>query len=102
MAIHAEQPESDTIERHPEGTFAARCIDVHDLGVEETQYGPKEKLLVTFQTTEEHPREPGDKIRPETQGPRDFPDDGRAPGVFRPVACDAPVHAVPAPEGIAP
>lgn len=33
---------------HPEGQFAARCIDVVDMGWQRTDFGPKYKIRVVF------------------------------------------------------
>lgn len=33
---------------HPEGQYAARCIDVVDMGWQRTDYGPKYKVRVVF------------------------------------------------------
>jgi hypothetical protein len=33
---------------HPEGQFAARCIDVVDMGWQRTDFGPKYKIRVAF------------------------------------------------------
>jgi len=36
----------------PEGIHSAVCVDVIDLGVKETQYGPKRKLRIVFEISE--------------------------------------------------
>lgn len=37
------------------GLHKAVCCDVHDLGVEETPWGPKEKVLFVWEIDENHP-----------------------------------------------
>lgn len=36
--------------KHPEGEFVAVCVDIVDLGLEDTLYGPKPKVRVVFET----------------------------------------------------
>ena len=53
---------------HPEGQYAARCIDVVDMGWQQTDFGPKYKLRVVFYCgrTEEREYEDGKRTVPLT------------------------------------
>ena len=48
MAIYVSDKGGGTFTPHPEGQFAARCIDVVDVGWVKTDYGPKYKVRFVF------------------------------------------------------
>lgn len=45
---------STTFPPHPVGQFPARCIDVWDVGIIETQYGKKHRVAIRFYCGEHH------------------------------------------------
>jgi hypothetical protein len=49
--------------KHPEGQCTAVCVDIVDLGIEDTQYGPKPKVRVVFETEQMMEHEDG-SVRP--------------------------------------
>jgi hypothetical protein len=48
MPVIVKDSEGGTFTPHPEGQYAAVCIDVHDLGVIETKWGNKHKIDIYF------------------------------------------------------
>ena len=68
MAIIVSEGSNKTYTPHPEGQFAARCIDVVDMGWQKTDYGPKYKVRVVFYCGEKEEREfeDGKKMMPLT------------------------------------
>lgn len=48
MAIYVSEGGSSTFTPHPEGQYAARCIDVVDVGWTKTEWGPKYKVRLVF------------------------------------------------------
>jgi hypothetical protein len=55
MSTTVSEPEGGEVTLHPEGAFGAICADVYDVGTEQTQYGPKDRVLIVWETTEQHP-----------------------------------------------
>lgn len=63
MAIIVSEGSTKKYTPHPEGQFAARCIDVVDMGWQKTDYGPKYKVRVVFYCGETEDREiEGEKV----------------------------------------
>jgi hypothetical protein len=48
MSIYVSEGGSSTFTPHPEGQYAARCIDVVDVGWTKTEWGPKYKVRLVF------------------------------------------------------
>lgn len=48
MAIIVSDSGGGNFTPHPEGQYAARCVDVVDMGWQRTDYGPKYKVRVVF------------------------------------------------------
>lgn len=48
MSVIVKETGGQTFPPHPEGQFPARCIDVWDVGIVETQYGKKHRVCVRF------------------------------------------------------
>lgn len=57
MAIIVSEGSGKTYTPHPEGQYAARCIDVVDMGWQKTDFGPKYKVRVVFYCGETEERE---------------------------------------------
>ena len=54
MPIYARKPKSNYATA-PEGLWPSVCVDVADLGLKETQWGPKPKIRITWQLEERDP-----------------------------------------------
>lgn len=52
MAVMVDQGESKDFAPAPEGTHQAVCVDVIDLGLKETPWGPKRKIEIRWQIGE--------------------------------------------------
>lgn len=64
MPIYVSEGSGATYTPHPEGQYAARCIDVVDMGWQDTAYGLKYKVRVVFFCDEWQEREiDGEKKR---------------------------------------
>jgi len=57
MAIIVSEGSNKTYTPHPADQYAARCIDVVDMGWQKTEYGPKYKVRVVFFCGETEERE---------------------------------------------
>jgi hypothetical protein len=53
MGLIAKDSGGDGFDPIPAGTYAARCVSVVDLGVQETPWGGKEKVYIGFEVPEE-------------------------------------------------